>query len=133
MSFAGTYHEEVIASRRDRSRRAFFWAKVTSIALMLTIAVALRAEPELRRVLMGAGMEAVQSFAGPQREGEFLAHASAQPFLQSQTSEPEQSHLPRSRVKVNRPEPLLEPSASSPISTDMQQLYRQLQQIRTQP
>lgn len=133
MSFAGTYNEEIIASRRDRSRRAFFWAKITSVLLMLTIAVTLRAEPELRRVLMDAGMDAVMRFANMQN-GEDRRTAQANlPFPQAQAVQAPQSQLPRSTVKVNRPAPQLDPGLSSPISPEMQQLYRQIQQIRVQP
>ncbi len=133
MSFAGTSQEEIITSRRDRSRRAFFWAKITSVVLILTIAVTLRAEPDLRRLLMGAGMNAVMRFANINHGEDPAALPAGLPFPQAQAAQAEQSQLPRSKVKVNRPAPRLDPGTSSPILPQMQQLYRQLRQIRIQP
>jgi len=59
MSFAETYKHEILQSRRDRSRRSMFWARILGLVLMLTIGAILRSEPQLRQGLMDAGIEAV--------------------------------------------------------------------------
>lgn len=56
MSFRDVYSNEVLESRRARSQRARFWGKVVSIVLMLTVAVTLRTEPQLRSALVSAAM-----------------------------------------------------------------------------
>lgn len=64
MSFADTYGQEVIESRRIRSERARFWAKLVGFALMLLVAVTLRSEPELRSALVSAGVERLMALRG---------------------------------------------------------------------
>ena len=59
MSFAETYKHETLQSRRDRSRRAMFWARVLGLMLMLTIGAILRSEPQLRQDLMNAGINGI--------------------------------------------------------------------------
>lgn len=125
MTFAGTYRDEVIASRRDRSRRAFFWAKVTSIVLMLTIAVTLRAEPDLRRLLMSAGMDAIAGFARIKAGN----RAAALPVDVS-TPDAQQTLLPRSRIKVNRPAEPLVLTPSRPTSAEVDKVLNQIRQDR---
>lgn len=64
MSFAETYAEERLESRRIRAERARFWAKCVSLILMLTVALALRSEPQLRQALMSAGVDGIAALAG---------------------------------------------------------------------
>ncbi len=61
MSFEETYQAEVLQSRRTRSQRALFWAKIVGFALMLTIGAVLRSEPQLRQAIMGLGMDAIKT------------------------------------------------------------------------
>lgn len=106
VSFKEIYRTEVLQSRRDRSRRAFFWARIMGLALMVTIGATLRSEPELRRALAGAGMDAVMQMAGHQPPTVSVAQADHDP------------NLPTSRVKVNRigdPANMLDDAPSSQI------------------
>lgn len=64
MSFEETYQAEVLQSRRTRSQRAHFWAKITGFVLMLTIGVTLRSEPEFRKAIIEAGMDGVMAVSG---------------------------------------------------------------------
>ena len=64
MSFDETYHHEVLKSRRTRSDRARFWAKVVSFVLMITFAATLRSEPQLRNALVEGGTQVVLSLTG---------------------------------------------------------------------
>ncbi|KAJ03085.1 hypothetical protein PM02_10855 [Sulfitobacter mediterraneus] len=59
MSFGETYKHETLQSRRDRSRRSMFWARILGILLMLTIGAILRSEPQLRQDLMNAGINGI--------------------------------------------------------------------------
>jgi len=88
MSFAQTYKEEVLKSRRDRSRRAFFWARVVGLVLMVTFATTLHRDPALARALKDAAVVQMMRLAGA-------------PTPQT-TGAPETAHLPRSRVRINR-------------------------------
>ena len=85
-----SYRHEVLQSRRDRSRRAFFWARIFGLALMLTIGATLRSEPELRSALARAGMDAIKATINQTQPAQTAALA------------PINSSLPKSRVKVNR-------------------------------
>lgn len=104
MSFADTYGHEVLESRRTRSQRAGFWAKLVSLMLMVLVAVTLRSEPELRRALIEASITAGMQITGraaPQTRstgaGTFVSAAPA-------TSAPPRSSTGlRDRIKVNRP------------------------------
>ncbi len=91
MSFSETYHAEVLQSRRDRSRRAMFWARILGLVLVLTIGAILRSEPALRSALADVGMTAIMRVTGN--------GASQQAATQAA---PTTSALPVSRVKVNR-------------------------------
>lgn len=64
MSFSDTYGQEVIESRRIRSERARFWAKLVGILLMLLVAVTMRSEPELRTALVGGAVERIMAMRG---------------------------------------------------------------------
>lgn len=63
MSFEETYQAEVLLSRRARSQRALFWAKVVGFVLMLTVGATLRSEPQLRQAIFGLGMDAIKTAA----------------------------------------------------------------------
>ena len=118
MSFAETYRAEVLQSRRDRARKAFFWSRILSVVLMLNIALILRAEPELRRALIVSGMSLMSSVTGvvpAEAQSRDIAFGlgpvpgdAAAPALQPlpAVGPPEReaplAHLPVSRVKVNR-------------------------------
>ncbi|MGB3245565.1 MAG: hypothetical protein WBB25_13605 [Sulfitobacter sp.] len=96
MGFADTYHEQVFQSRRDRARRAFFWARILGVVLMLSIGVTLRADPKLRSLLTEAGMDALASLANVANpQPDWTPQATA-----SMTQAP--TLMPASRVKVNR-------------------------------
>ena len=88
MTFRETYRSEVNESRRDRSRRACFWAKVVSIVLMVTIGATLRAEPQLRAALASVAMNTVLRLAGTEATTDRVVKA------------PE--HSPENRIKINR-------------------------------
>ncbi|MGJ8617755.1 MAG: hypothetical protein ACSHWS_13020 [Sulfitobacter sp.] len=96
VGFKEIYQNEVLQSRRDRSRRAFFWARIVGLALMITIGAILRSEPQLRQMIATAGMDAVMRMAGRQQPAQ-----TAQP-AQTVALAPERSAMPKSVVKVNR-------------------------------
>ncbi|MEW9920820.1 hypothetical protein AB2B41_14495 [Marimonas sp. MJW-29] len=64
MSFAETYSEEVIETRRIRAQRARFWARIVSLMLMITVAATLHSEPRLRAALMTAAINGVMALTG---------------------------------------------------------------------
>lgn len=64
MSFAETYSHELLETRRIRSQRARFWAKIVSFALMLTLGATFYSEPQLRQAIMQTGMQGVMSLSG---------------------------------------------------------------------
>ena len=118
MSFSETYRAEVLQSRRDRSRRAFFWSRILGLVLMITIAVALRTEPDLRRAISSAAMDGVARLAGLDRSGgtdvqggtafaqnsrQGVLRPQASPFNPANPQPGAGARLPASKVKVNRP------------------------------
>lgn len=111
IEFREIYRTEVLQSRRDRSRRAFFWARITGLTLLLTIGATLRSEPELRNAIAGAGMDAVMLIAG---------RSSTAPRV---SPEPTAENLPTSRIKVNRHG---SPPATSATQVDAQLLAEEL-------
>ncbi|MGC1495574.1 MAG: hypothetical protein WA790_07185 [Sulfitobacter sp.] len=111
ISLSEIYRHEVLQSRRDRSRRAFFWARVMGLVLMVTIGATLRSEPELRSAIARAGMDAIVAASG-----------STQP-TQTAALAPDNSTLPKSRVKVNR---FGSPAATPDQQLDTQALAQQL-------
>ena len=66
MTFCNTYAEEVLQSRRTRSQRAGFWAKVVSVLLAVTLIATFRSESELRQELTLAASDAVLKLTGRQ-------------------------------------------------------------------
>ncbi|MBD3664228.1 hypothetical protein [Sulfitobacter aestuariivivens] len=104
MTLAYTYREQVRVSRQDRSRRAFFWAKVVSFVLMITVAATLRADPELRRVLINAGMDAVSRVMQVSGQQSHIAqHAPAKSsWKPNKTSNPTGAAPLTPDIKVNR-------------------------------
>ncbi|MFY0646769.1 hypothetical protein [Sulfitobacter geojensis] len=120
MSFRDVYSNEVLESRRARSQRARFWGKVVSIVLMLTVAVTLRTEPQLRSALVSAAMAGAMQVTGrsvPATSPDFTA-ASAN------TPPPASGTRVRDRIKINRPG---SGADAAPQQVDMQALARDLQ------
>jgi len=113
MDFKETYRHEVYLSRKDRSRRAFFAAKITGIALALTIGASLRAAPELRGALMTAGMDGIARITNLDQPSAQQAPAmlAADQSRQTPPQPPPQrpaiaqapKTLPTSKIKINRP------------------------------
>ena len=97
MSFAETMTLEIRQSRRDRSRRALFCAKLMGICLVLLVGDILRTEPEFRAALMNNGINGMVQLMG--RE----APQSVEPQdATPQNARQSPNVLPRSTVKVNR-------------------------------
>jgi len=117
MRFREIYRTEVLQSRRDRSRRALFWSRVTGIALMLTIGAALRADPALRTALMNAGMNAMLRIADTQGTTQV-------PKTQTAQASPTQGPLPVSRIKINRPAATANETATSQAQETGRELSR---------
>ena len=91
MEFSDTYRDQVLQSRKDRSRRAIFWSRIVGVVLMLTVGVILRSEPGLRADLANAGMD-------------FIATVSGQQDVASTHEAPQINNRQlQDRVKVNRP------------------------------
>ncbi len=111
MSFKETYRNEVLQSRRDRSRRAFFWARITGLVLLLTIGATLRSDPELGRALAVAGMDAVMDIAGNTQAAQMPQRG------------PDQTAMPKSVVKVNR---FGSPAPASDQTVDAQAMAKDL-------
>lgn len=105
MSFAETYSYERLETRRIRSQRARFWAKVVSLLLMLTLGAVFYTEPQLRQSLMQAGMQGVMTLTGrnatPAQAPDSGNVANLQQLLQqAQGSTP--APAPEPGVRVNR-------------------------------
>lgn len=132
MSFREIYANEVLEQRRTRAQRARFWGKVVSLVLMLTIAVTLRTEPQLRRALISAAMAGAMQVTGrsvpaatpdlPERfQDGFQAMSARTP---APAPAPANSTGIRDRIKVNRPGAALAPT---PAQIDMQAVAQELQ------
>jgi hypothetical protein len=124
MSFRDTYSNEVLESRRTRSQRARFWGKVVSIVLMVTVAVTLRTEPQLRSALVSAAMAGVMQVTGrsvPASSPDFTTAFQAIPVA---TSAAEGSKRVRDKIKINRPGSNVD---TVPRQVDMQAIARDLQ------
>jgi len=80
MSFQDVYHNEVLVSRRTRSQRASFWAKILGVVLMIVIGATLRSEPQLRQALVTAGMDGVAAVSGQVQSSRTEPSAAAQTF-----------------------------------------------------
>lgn len=107
MTFNDLYRDNVILSRRDRSRRALFWARITGLALMLCVGAILRSEPQLRQDLMVAGMDVIAGATGRHakpaaRTAPAVGPTDTAPILAAAPAAPEAVKRPRDRVKVNR-------------------------------
>ncbi|WP_281991355.1 hypothetical protein [Sulfitobacter geojensis] len=124
MSFRDVYSNEVLESRRARSQRARFWGKVVSIVLMLTVAVTLRTEPQLRSALVSAAMAGAMQLTGrsvPATSPDFTAAFQAIP---ADTPLPASDTRVRDRIKINRPG---SDANTAPQQVDVQALARDLQ------
>ncbi|MCX7558947.1 hypothetical protein OS190_05155 [Sulfitobacter sp. F26204] len=103
MSFAETYGQQVLESRRTRSQRAHLGAKIVSLLLMLLVAVTLRTEPELRSALLEAAMEAAMKATGRDRPPPAASNAAPFAGTMSAGTESGSNISLRDRIKVNRP------------------------------
>ncbi len=128
MSFREIYANEVLEQRRTRAQRARFWGKVVSLVLMLTIAVTLRTEPQLRRALISAAMAGAMQVTGrsvpaatPDLPERFQDGFQA---MSARTPAPANSTGIRDRIKVNRPGAALAPT---PAQIDMRAVAQELQ------
>ncbi|WP_386625464.1 hypothetical protein [Sulfitobacter geojensis] len=124
MSFRDIYSNEVLESRLARSQRARFWGKVVSIVLMLTVAVTLRTEPQLRSALVSAAMAGAMQVTGrsvPATSPDLTAAFQAVP---ANTPPPASGTRVRDRIKINRPG---SGADAAPQQVDMQALARDLQ------
>lgn len=128
MDFKHIYRHEVYLSRKDRSRRAFFMAKITGIALALTIGATLRAAPDLRSALMTAGMDGVATLARLERPAP--QHTAA--ALSGPSAQPAPSTLPPSRVKINRPAAQAPSTTYVPSTTEAPSAAPELSGLRAQ-
>ncbi|MEP2922276.1 MAG: hypothetical protein ABJP06_16245 [Sulfitobacter sp.] len=121
MTFAQTYREERLISRRSRARKARIMGRVIGFGLTFGFVVALRTEPELRTAVENLAIAAIA--AGDIGSQDAPANAQAQAIDSlgyapdskenaalnqlgisgSDTSTaPSGSQLPQSRVKINR-------------------------------
>lgn len=93
MSFADTYREEVVESRRARGRSARFFGRLIGFVLALGFMATMQTQPELRQELINVGMRGVGAVMGI----DVAANAE-----NPQSVAPSASPLPRSRVPVTR-------------------------------
>lgn len=120
MSFADTYREERLISRRSRARKARIAGRVIGFALTALLVVALRTEPQLRAMVedlalavIGGAEESRQDAAGAAQTGAIDALGFSQGSEEVQLLEqlgigetqaaPLTSRLPPSTVPVRRP------------------------------
>ena len=111
MTFSDTYAQEVLQSRRTRSQRAGFWAKIVSILLAVTVIATFRSEPELRQGLTLAASDAVLKLTGRQaalsaaasRKSSGTNGSALQEMMQKQGAMPQPDMGRLDAVKVNRP------------------------------
>lgn len=120
MSFADTYREERLISRRSRARKARIAGRVIGFALTAMLVVALRTEPQLRAMVedlalavIGGAEESRQDAAGAAQTGAIDALGFSQGSEEAQLLEqlgigetqvaPLTSRLPPSTVPVRRP------------------------------
>jgi len=124
MTFADTYREERLINRRSRARKARIAGRIIGFGLMACFVVALRTDPQLRSLVedlalaaIGAGdlaqehdvagsgdaqAEAIDAlgYEPGSREAAALEHLGIS-GSDGETA-PSSSHMPQSRVKVNR-------------------------------
>ncbi|MGC1503094.1 MAG: hypothetical protein WA782_03035 [Sulfitobacter sp.] len=127
MSFRDIYSNEVLESRRTRSQRARFWGKIVSILLMLTVAVTLRTEPQLRGALISAAMAGAMHVTGrsvPASSPDVPVAFAAPPHS---SPEPVGNTKIRDRIKVNRPGSSSAP-VHAPARVDVQSLMPEVQE-----
>ncbi len=121
MTFADTYREERLISRRSRARKARIAGRIIGFGLTACFVVALRTEPQLRAVVeelalavIGAeGRQTADTGRDPQAaaidslgyaEGSQEARTLEQLGIAGSDapSAPSSSQMPQSRVKINR-------------------------------
>jgi len=119
MTFADTYREERLISRRSRARKARIAGRVIGFGLTACLVVALRTDPQLRGMVEGLALKAIgagqdDAAQNAQRAGiDALGYAEGSEEAQaldtlgiSQTGTqngPVINRMPQSRVKINRP------------------------------
>lgn len=125
MTFAQTYREERLISRRSRARKARIAGRIIGFGLTACLVVALRTEPQLRAVVenlalavIGSGDERVAGAPGVQGNAQAdainglgYAPGSEEARVLEQLgisgepapAAPTTSQMPQSRVKINRP------------------------------
>ena len=108
-----TYLFELRKSRRIRSQRAMFWARITGVLLMILVAATFRIEPGLRIALTDTAVSGVLALtstavkspdplpADPFASGR-AAYGDPDLTPQDAAAHPEEASRPRDRVKVNR-------------------------------
>lgn len=122
MTFAQTYREERMISRRSRARKARIAGRIIGFGLMACLVVALRTDPQLRAMVedlalaaigasdTGAASASAGAGAAQTEAIEALGYASGseeaaaleQLGISDGADVPATSHMPQSRVKINR-------------------------------
>ncbi|MEQ6248736.1 hypothetical protein ABMC89_07595 [Sulfitobacter sp. HNIBRBA3233] len=112
MSFAQTYREERLISRRSRARKAWIAGRIIGFGLALCFVALLRLDPAFRSAVEEVAISAVSAATGrepPQRDVEMAEAETHAPQALEQIgigetvqSAPPANALPQSRVKVNR-------------------------------
>lgn len=113
-----TYREERMINRRSRARKARIAGRVIGFGLAICLAVGLRTDPQMRAMveeLALAAMGAADGAGGdhPQVAGidalDYPAGSEEARLLdelgisgEADSAAPTQSHMPQSRIKVNR-------------------------------
>lgn len=121
MTFAQTYREERLISRRSRARKARILGRMIGFGLTICFVVALRTEPQLRAAVENLAIAAISAGDIGSQDSSTITQAQAIDSLgyapgsaEAKTLEqlgisgsdastaPSTSQLPQSRVKVNR-------------------------------
>lgn len=125
MTFADTYREERLISRRSRARKARIAGRIIGFGLTACLVVALRTDPQLRAVVEDLALAVISSgeagggatdvasnaqtggiealgYAQGSEEARVLDQLGIGAEQQVPTA-PNVSHMPQSRVKINRP------------------------------
>lgn len=116
MSFADTFREERLLSRRSRARKARILGRVLAFALFLCGAALLRLDPQVRNAVDGIVVELVGKAMGAQdpagaahetQSADAIAGPGADPAraagLADAAADPTaQGALPASKVRINR-------------------------------
>ena len=107
-------HNDLAIKRQHRAKRALSLARYVRIALIITIALTLRADAQLRGALWRAGTDAFANMADMGRDPR------VHPSLAGALTRSENG-LPDARIKVNRP-----PRSAENLQIDAQAIARQV-------